>query len=42
MVEGHARHATGLKPWALAQGVGSFYLLRPKKTVFVQEIAPKI
>jgi len=24
MVEGHARYARGLKPWALAQGVGSF------------------
>jgi len=24
MVEGHVRNATGLKPWALAQGVGSF------------------
>jgi hypothetical protein len=24
MVEGHARRATSLKPWALAQGVGSF------------------
>jgi len=24
MVEGHARHATGLKPRALARGVGSF------------------
>jgi hypothetical protein len=24
MAEGHDRYARGLKPWALAQGMGSF------------------
>jgi len=26
MAEGHDRYARGLKPWALAQGVGSFFI----------------